>query len=153
MEWTGNQQLLFLLRSCGVGCVVGVLFDILTGWGRVSGNRYAVFVLDTVFGLPAALITFFGALIITDGRMHPLLFAGVLAGMLAEHFLTGRWISKLMQLTVRTLHRVSSWIRAMVGRCEGWLAEIGSGNPKRQNNRGKNRKKLEKKRCFFEKNT
>ncbi len=153
MEWTGNQQLWFLLQSCGVGGVVGVLFDVLTGWGRASVKRYMVYLLDAVFGLLAALITFFGGLVITDGRMHPLLFAGVLMGMLAEHFLIGRFISRLIRHSVRALRRVSLFFRSSAASFEQRLVQIGRRNREQRETRDKNPKKVQKNRYFFKKKT
>ena len=89
MEWTGQQQVAMLVQSCGVGLLLGVVYDIFFSAGRRS-TRPAVFIRDALFGLVAALITFFCALAITDGRMHPLLFAGSGLGMLAEHYSIGR---------------------------------------------------------------
>ncbi len=153
MEWTGNQQLWFLLQSCGVGGAVGVLFDVLTGWGRASVKRYMVFLLDVVFGLLAALITFFAALVITNGRMHPLLFAGVLMGMLAEHFLIGRFISRLIRHCVRALRRVSFFFRSTAARFEQRLVQIGRRNREQREIGDKNPKKVQKNRHFFKKKT
>lgn len=66
---------------------------------------------DIVFGPLAAVITFFGALAIMDGHLHPLLLCGVFFGMVAEHVCLGVWICKLlrhMRAGVRKLGRIVS---------------------------------------------
>ncbi len=105
MEWTGRQQLLFLLQSAGLGFLIGLLFEGITGIGRVCRRRWCVFVLDALFGLLAALITFFGALAIMDGQLHPLLFAGELVGFLAEHSSVGCVASRAVSTILRWCSR------------------------------------------------
>lgn len=152
-EWTGNQQLWFLLQSCGVGGMVGMLFDVLTGCGRASLKRYMVFFLDVLFGLLAALITFFGALVITDGRMHPLLFTGVLAGMLTEHFLIGRFISKLIQRVVWFLRHAAQCLHSVVVRMELRFDQMGMNDREQKKSKVQKRKKSAKNFLFFKKST
>lgn len=105
IEWTGQQQLLLLLQSAGLGCLIGAVFDLTTGLERGIGRRWLVWLLDGLFGVTAALITFFGALAIMDGRLHPLLFGGILCGFLAEHTAVGRYMSRLVCGTVRLCRR------------------------------------------------
>ena len=149
MEWTGRQQLDYLLQSVLVGVVVGVVFDVMTECGRAAGRRRTVFWLDGLFGVLAALITFFGALVITDGRLHPLLFFGVLSGMAVEHYSVGRllarivchslgFVRRLCHLTERGARLVASGVRK-VGKRTVCLLKKG--------------KKVAKKGCFFEKKT
>ncbi|MBQ9860114.1 MAG: spore cortex biosynthesis protein YabQ [Clostridia bacterium] len=96
MEWSGKQQLLFLLQSAGLGVGIGLLFDSMTGMGRACKRRAAVFFIDVMFGIVAGFITFFAALAIMDGALHPLLFLGGGVGFLAEHNSVGvicsRWV-------------------------------------------------------------
>jgi len=94
LEWSGRQQLLFLVQSAGLGVLIGLVFDIITGVTRGACRRLRVFLLDVLFGVLAALITFFGTLAIMDGQLHPLLFVGALIGFLSEHGSVGRWISR-----------------------------------------------------------
>lgn len=98
MEWTGNQQLLFLLQSAGVGMGLGLLFDSMTGVGRTFRHRIGVFLWDVLFGVVAALVTFFASLAIMDGDMHPLLFIGGGFGFLAEHIGVGIQVSRAVCL-------------------------------------------------------
>ena len=94
MEWSGEQQLLFLLQSVGLGVGIGLLFDLLTGVGRACRRRMSVFLLDVLFGVLAGLITFFAALAIMDGELHPLLFFGCFVGFAAEHGTVGSILSR-----------------------------------------------------------
>ena len=78
MGWMGREQVRLLLESGGLGLLLGVLFDVCCALSRACGRRrWLRFGVDAAFGVPAALLTFYGALAIMDGRMHPLLFAGL----------------------------------------------------------------------------
>ena len=121
VEWTGRQQLLFLLQSGGVGFLLGLLFDILTAVGRVGCRRWRQFLLDALFGIPAALITFFGALSIMDGELHPLLFVGIIVGLLAEHASLGKLVTRVLCAVMRWHNRF--WRRLLDG-AEGVLLQI-----------------------------
>ena len=107
MEWTGAQQLLFLLRSVGVGMFVGLLFDVMCGIERTFRRRFMVFVWDGLFGVVAAWITFFASLSITDGKMHPLLFCGIGFGFVAEHGGVGVYVSKGVSFASRWVSRMA----------------------------------------------
>ena len=89
MEWSGRQQLLFLVHSALVGAGIGLLFDCISGCLRLRKYRRYLFIIDGLFGALAALATFFGSLVITDGYMHPLLFLGIGLGFLIH------WIMQL----------------------------------------------------------
>ncbi len=93
MEWNGKQQLLFLMQSSVIGIIVGLLFDGISGYFRGRSYRNCLFVADVLLGLVAAIITFFGALVITDGYLHPVLFVGSGIGFVSEHYLLGQWLS------------------------------------------------------------
>ena len=100
MEWTGQQQILFLLQSMCLGVVQGVLFNIVTGIGRSFSQSRRV-MWDVLFGPLTAIITFCGALIIMDGQLHPLLLGGSVIGMLLEHLTIGHWLSALIVVICR----------------------------------------------------
>ena len=108
MEWTGQQQLLFFWQSTGLGMLVGLVFDITSGLCRVIRRRWVVFLLDALFGVQAALITFFGALAIMDGQLHPLLFIGILCGAVISYLLLGRFLSRLVCMTGRRITRIAA---------------------------------------------
>lgn len=93
MEWTGKQQIVFLLQSVALGVVQGILFDVLTGFGRRASPLRRI-LLDVLFGILAALITFFGALVIMDGQLHPILFTGCALGLVIEHVTLGILLAK-----------------------------------------------------------
>lgn len=109
MEWSGQQQLQYFLESTMLGLGLGLLFDLHTAVGRLYRRR-TMFLLDALFGIPAALITFFASLAITDGRLHPLLFFGILAGGLVGHAcvgrLLGRWTYGGVRRGIRLVRRV-----------------------------------------------
>ena len=67
--------------------------------------------MDAAFGVLAALLTFYGALAIMDGRMHPLLFVGLAVGFWLQHRTVGRWVSRWLYRAGRMLGR---GIRALV---------------------------------------
>ena len=152
-EWTGEQQLYLLLESVWLGVWVGAAFDLITGIGRSMHRRHVTFALDVFFWIVAALITFFGSLVITDGRLHPLLFAGVLMGATAEHFLIGRIIGKWLCFLVTLFRRCSmavsrQWGR-MIRRVSAFVASLVRFAAKGAKESEKSRKKLN----FFRKKT
>jgi len=73
LEWGGAQQLLLLIRSAGLGVVLGFFLEVITGYSRYS-SRVSRFLMDAIFGAVAALITFYCALLLTDGKLHPVMF-------------------------------------------------------------------------------
>ena len=75
LEWGGAQQLLLLFRSAVFGVVLGFCFDLVTGIGRCVPKRSRFFI-DLLFCVLAAPGTFFFCLVVTDGKMHPILFLG-----------------------------------------------------------------------------
>lgn len=107
MEWSGRQQIYFLLQSVVLGAGQGLLLDVLTGMVRIT-NRKRWLWTDVIFGPIAAVITFCGALVIMDGHLHPLLFVGVGIGMLAEHVTIG-------VLVCRCIRFVRGQIRCGIG--------------------------------------
>lgn len=112
MGWMGREQVRLLLESGGLGLLLGVLFDVCCALSRAcGGRRWLRFGVDAAFGVPAALLTFYGALAIMDGRMHPLLFAGLAVGFWLQHRTVGRWVSRWLYRAGRMLGR---GIRALV---------------------------------------
>ena len=95
MDGYGMQQFVVLLKSVVIGGVIGILLDAYSGFLREKRYRYSLFVSDVLFGLVAAMVTFFGALIVTDGYLHPVLMVGIGCGCIAEHWLIGRWLAVL----------------------------------------------------------
>ena len=119
LEWSGKQQAWFLLQSVGLGVLLGVSFDLLNGVCRAIRRRWVVVLLDALFGVFAALVTFFGALVMMDGQLHPLLFMGALFGFITEHSGIGTALS-------RFVCRLCRWIGGIGGafcRLEELIAE------------------------------
>lgn len=117
MEWSGRQQIYFLLQSVVLGAGQGLLLDVLTGMVRIT-NRKRWLWTDVIFGPIAAVITFCGALVIMDGQLHPLLFVGVGFGMLMEHVMIG-------VLVCRCIRFVRGQIRCGVERSKRLILSIG----------------------------
>ena len=95
MEWATVQQFPVLWKSILVGVIIGVPFDVYSGFWRGKRYRFPLFLSDCLFGALSAVITFFGALAISDGYLHPMIFMGVTAGWICEHWLIGRWLAWL----------------------------------------------------------
>ena len=115
MEWSGRQQIEFLLQSCVLGIVQGALLDVMTGLVFIAKHKRWLWT-DMIFGPMAAIITFCGALVIMDGQLHPLLFFGVFFGMTLEHVLIGTRVCRLMRFlrhrsmqTVCMIQRFLRW--------------------------------------------
>ena len=93
IEWSGQQQLLFIARSMLAGLIIGVLFEVTNGLGRIHRNRWRTMALDLVFSVLASVITFFASLVIMDGQLHPVLFTGIFIGAFMLHFSVGKYIA------------------------------------------------------------
>ena len=106
LEWGGLQQLALLLRSGLVGIGIGVFYDIVAGLWCGCGKARR-FWADVLFCALASLITFFSSLILTNGRLHPVLFFGIAIGLLLEHMTVGKWVS-------RWAHKIVCMFRAGV---------------------------------------
>ena len=141
VEWTGAQQLTLLVKSGGIGFALGLLFGV---WEMLEmaffREKRKCFVADALFFLPAALITFFGLLALADGRMHPLLFAGILIGFLAERAGVDRHWRRLLALPGRLVN--------------GWRKR-SARRPRRKERKhlGKTTKKSAKNFAILRKNT
>ena len=106
MEWTGFQQIIFFGESFCLGLIQGAVFDVLSGLGRYTHRCFRL-VLDSVLGLLVAMLLFFGAIVIMDGQLHPLLFFGSWLGLITEHASVGKylcgWIAKLCYIAQKLL--------------------------------------------------
>ena len=138
MEWSGQQQVQFLLQSIYLGTLQGLLLDFMTGFGSVSGRKRWRW-SDVLFGPLAALITFFGALIIMDGQLHPLLLFGVFLGMLLEHLTVGgmirfsvRYVRGMLGDGVRFLLRLVRQTAAIIRSYVGQVLQRGKKMSKKE---------------------
>lgn len=129
MEWTEIQQIICLLQSILLGVVLGLLFELFTAWVRLSQSPVVKFMLDTLYGAASGVVTFFSALIITDGQMHPLLFFGSFCGFLCEHYSMGRFFSRgiyrIMYQTGKGLRRVLYLCDRLLITCYARACAIG----------------------------
>ena len=105
MEWSGAQQFDLVYKGALLGCIIGVLLDVTGGFWRGKSYRWQLFVSDFVVSIIAAMITFFGSLVISDGHLHPVLFVGMLGGALIEHYAIGRWLL----VTLFKAHKLLKW--------------------------------------------
>ncbi|MBQ5841017.1 MAG: spore cortex biosynthesis protein YabQ [Clostridia bacterium] len=125
VEWTGAQQVSLFLQSGGLGLLFGVAFDVLEGVQPLVRRRRSVrWLLDILFGLLAAFVTFFVALGKMDGVLHPLLFGGILLGMGVEHIGIGRLVQRLTLLLCRVVARTVRLLNAAGGAATGFLYRI-----------------------------
>ncbi len=120
-EWTRTQQVWLLLQSVVFGVGLSAVFVVFNALAKLCGRRrYRRFAVDALFGVVAALATFFFALAYMDGRMHPLLFCGSGIGLAVPYWLVGRFVSKLLsgvlQKTARITRRVLLVIYKMLYR-------------------------------------
>lgn len=128
MEWSGDQQVLFLVPCVLIGVIIGFLFDMFSGWFRGRAYRHRLFVADAVLGALSAVITFFGALVVMDGHLHPLLFFGLLIGFFLEHYTVGAILGRLLcrfhyllvrflRVVDRVMQRIMLRWRSLGGKC------------------------------------
>lgn len=68
--------------------------------------------IDIVCSVLFAMITFFAALVIMDGHLHPILFGGMSIGFAFVHFLCGHYIA----YAVRVLRNVCGSVLIFVRR-------------------------------------
>lgn len=107
MEWTWREQILLFLQCGGLGLLLGTTYDWVSVWGQLHrSSRATVFCMDSLFGLLAALVTFFFSLATMDGRLHPLLFAGSALGVVVQRC----GISRLHR---RVLYRLGVLLRSL----------------------------------------
>lgn len=105
MEWTWQQQAHLFLQSGGVGFALGMVYDVFRAAETGRTARVRAFVLDALFGVTAALVTFYAALAIMDGRLHPLLFAGCGIGFAAQRRSVGRLTGRIWRRVFAALGR------------------------------------------------
>lgn len=114
----------------------------------------AVFLSDVVFFVLASVATFFFSLAVMDGRMHPLLFCGILLGMSVQHLVIGRLFSRVLYLAGRFLYtvfnRLLTWIYIPFRLAFSAISRVFSALWRKI---GKNAKKTQKKSRFFQKNS
>lgn len=115
IELTGWQQIRFCIACVPWGVLIGGLFDVNSGMIRASRKKMTILLLDGVFGPVAACITFFCALVVMDGQIHPLLLFGILSGFLLEHYTLGRILVRVSQRSVVCVHRCYRFCRGVVG--------------------------------------
>ncbi len=92
-EWTLTQQFRLLWQSGLLGVGLGFLFTFFNVASKMRRCPFRLFLCDMVFCLLAALVTFYFALAIADGRLHPFLFIGSSLGFLLQHLVIGRFFS------------------------------------------------------------
>lgn len=124
IEWTGSQQLAFSAHSVVLGILVGFFTDVAFAvLCRDTRRRWLLF--DTLSGPLIALFVMFGALIIMDGHLHPLLFLGSFLGMIVEHLTLAsaiRWIIRNLCRLLRLVKRiVLDWGKCLRSTIHGFL--------------------------------
>ncbi len=148
MEWTWREQIALLLQCGGLGMALGIVYDWLSvwvQWRRLS--RAAVFLLDSLFGLLAALATFFFALATMDGRLHPLLFVGSAIGLLVERCGISRFHRRVLYRALSLLRSGLRWcaLPFILLKRKTYTLLVNVGNKCRKS--FQNRKKIRKKTC------
>ena len=93
IEWSGMHQFSILVQSGVLGLVMGFSFELLSGFGRCKGRGW-LFLADILYCVISALVSFFSSLVMTDGKLHPVMFAGLLLGGAIEHCTIGKTVSK-----------------------------------------------------------
>lgn len=108
MEWTVAHQIQFLFLSVIIGSVIGFLFELFGGFWRGKAYRRFLFVSDVFLCAFAAILTFFSALVLSNGQMHPVMHFGILLGLVVEHFTIGRVVSNFSCKVHRLIKRGKS---------------------------------------------
>ncbi len=154
-EWAREQQLVLFCQSGLLGVALGFVFDFFNLPSKTHRQRrWMVFLIDVLFCVVAAMVTFYFSLAVMDGRMHPLLFCGSLMGFVVQHLTVGRFFGRLLYATVRVaytiLGRIFGWLEGVllrgvsaIKRCFSYLSVKIKGNAE----------KSQKKSNFFQKST
>lgn len=140
MDWNAREQLLLLLHSAIPGIIIGILFDANSGFLQCYALRRCSGFIDALWGSTAALITFFSALVLADGQLHPVLLVGILFGFLAEHYTIGRLIRFCAYSICANIQKFGRLWQCFCSKI--WIVV---------SKRIKSRKKQEKTRYFFKK--
>ncbi len=111
MNWSGWQQIGLLAQCVPCGVIIGLVFEINSGLIRCDTRKPFQYCLDGIFGVIAAILTFFCALVLMDGQLHPVLFLGVLCGFLMEHFTIGRFVEWGIVSLSRFARKTGGYIR------------------------------------------
>lgn len=101
----------------------GALLDCVTVLSQLKGRRRWLWT-DVFIGPVLAVITFFGALLICDGQLHPVILFGVLAGMGVEHASIGFLLRWLISRLARILRRIGRAICRVLRMCKQFCCEI-----------------------------
>lgn len=117
---------------------MAILLNVINGLERVRRKRLKTFCLDVLFCILSAAITFFAALIITDGQLHPALFFGMSIGFSFTHILCGRYIAKFVCIVTNLCRVATAYMHSLCVRSVKWV---------------KNKKIEHKKDEFFSKNS
>lgn len=110
MDWSGREQLQLLLESMVPGMLIGACFDCDNGLFHKQTSFWRTLILDGLWGCIAALVTFFTALVLADGQLHPVLLLGILLGFLIERYTIGRFVCLCARKTYHYAHTLRAWI-------------------------------------------
>lgn len=107
MELTNGGQLYNLFLSCGLGFLLGALYDVFRVLRLVMRSRAkTVFFEDMLYFLLCAVITFFFALSINGGQLRWYLFAGSILGFAAYYLTIGRVVVTFAGAVIAFILRV-----------------------------------------------
>lgn len=114
MQWSGSEQIRLFAQSILLGICFGVLFSFFNVASKPRNCRHLLFLGDMLFFVTTSFITFFFAMTMMDGRLHPLLFGGSLVGFVLFHVAFGRYLS-------RWLYRFGRWLMFVMKRLIGLI--------------------------------
>jgi spore cortex biosynthesis protein YabQ len=107
MDNTLSQFHIFFIAECG-GLAAGLIYDVLRLMRRIIGAKKALsFVLDTLFWLAGAAITFIVVYVSTSGELRLFHLLGLAAGFIL-YILT---FSRLLLFIYRRIHLFTVRIR------------------------------------------
>ena len=107
MGISGETQLLHLLYAVGLGCWIGIYYELFRTWRLLNRpTAKSCFFQDVFFCLSSAFITFFVFLAMADGEMPLYLFVGEGLGFLVFNQTLGRVVHRFLAVIVRTASRM-----------------------------------------------
>lgn len=104
-----SNQVLIFIRGIGFGVILGFIYELFCVLrSLLSDKKLAYVVCDVLFGITAALMSFFFMVLYNDGIVRLNLMASQLIGAVAFHFASGKYLA-------RPLISFSANIRKLIG--------------------------------------
>lgn len=141
-----------MLHSLLLGFGQGMILDSITALSQLKSRRKWLWT-DMAFGPIAAVVTFFGALLICDGQLHPVVLFGVFSGMAVEHLTAGHLLRLMTVRIARFVRRIARIFCMGLQACGRFFGKCRLIDSEKRFCRGRKSEKTRKMSHFFQKKT